>query len=182
MANERLKNKNRIWELDFVRGLCVLLMIFDHTMYDIADIFGYEWWQSAIDAGKSSAKFLGDLWQVAHDYYFGSTQSIWGVMSTGSPIRAFVEPMVVVIFALCCGISCSFSRSNLKRGIELAILSGLITLVTYLLGEPNISLGRFIPMNVAYIIGGSVAGLLLIGYMYLLLKRNVFASKKKEAE
>lgn len=136
MANERLKNKNRIWELDFVRGLCVLLMIFDHTMYDIADIFGYKWWQSALDAGKSSAAFLESLWRVAHEYYFGPTQStFWGVMSTGSPIRAFVEPMVVVIFALCCGISCSFSRSNLKRGIELGILSGLITLVTFLIDE-----------------------------------------------
>ena len=29
--------------------------------------------------------------------------------------------------------------------------------VTYLLGEPNIALGRFIPMWVAYIVGGVVA-------------------------
>lgn len=131
---KKLEKKNRIWELDFIRGLCVLLMIFDHTMYDIADIFGGAWYRAAEEAGKANAGVLHDLWQAAHEYYFASTQStFWGVLSQGSPIRAFVEPLVVIIFAVVCGISCSFSRSNLKRGIELGIFAGLITLVTWLL-------------------------------------------------
>ena len=65
MAKERLKSKNRIWELDFIRGLCVLLMIFDHVLYDIADIFGRPWYQAAKEAGKGSATFLYNLWQAA---------------------------------------------------------------------------------------------------------------------
>ena len=41
---EALKpRRNRIWELDFLRGVCVLLMIFDHFMFDVGDIFGSEW-------------------------------------------------------------------------------------------------------------------------------------------
>ena len=35
--------RSRIWELDFLRGVCVLLMVFDHTMYDIALQFGNTW-------------------------------------------------------------------------------------------------------------------------------------------
>ena len=110
----------------------MLLMIFDHTMYDIADIFGRKW----AEAPGAHQEFFKGLWNAARTYYFGSTQStFWGVLSQGSPIRAFVEPLVVVIFAVVCGISCSFSRNNLKRGIELGIFAGLITLVTWLLGE-----------------------------------------------
>ena len=37
------KGKNRIWELDFIRGICVLLMIWDHFMFNISEIFGEAW-------------------------------------------------------------------------------------------------------------------------------------------
>ena len=149
MDRERLKSKNRIWELDFIRGLCVLLMIFDHTMYDIADIFGKTWATKA-----TNTEFFTALWQASRTYYFGSTQStFWGVMSNGSPIRAFVEPLVVIIFAIVCGISCSFSRNNLKRGIELGIFAGLITLVTWLLGEDMmITFGVFQMFTIAILL------------------------------
>ena len=148
---KKLERKNRIWELDFIRGLCVLLMIFDHTMYDIADIFGGAWYEAAVEAGNSNANVLFDLWRVAKEYYFGTTQStFWGVLSSGSPIRAFVEPLVVVIFAIVCGISCSFSRSNLKRGIELGIFAILITVVTRLIDESMmITFGVFQMFTVA---------------------------------
>ena len=151
MAEKLANTKNRIWELDFIRGICVLLMIFDHALYDIADIFGKRWAQVATEAGKPSAEFLTNLWHAAREYYFGSTQStFWGVLSQGSPIRAFVEPMVVVIFAIVCGISCSFSRNNLKRGIELGIFAILITIVTRLLGEDMmITFGVFQMFTVA---------------------------------
>ena len=151
MKQKLAKNKNRIWELDFIRGICVLLMIFDHTLYDIADIFGKSWYEAAVAAGKSNAEFLYNIWQAARTYYFGSTQStFWGVLSSGSPIRAFVEPMVVVIFAIVCGISCSFSRSNLKRGIELGIFAILITVVTRLIDESMmITFGVFQMFTVA---------------------------------
>jgi len=151
MKEKLTKNKNRIWELDFIRGLCVLLMIFDHTMYDIADIFGKSWYEAAVAAGNSNAQFLYNIWQAARTYYFGSTQStFWGVLSSGSPIRAFVEPMVVVIFAIVCGISCSFSRSNLKRGIELGIFAILITVVTRLIDKSMmITFGVFQMFTVA---------------------------------
>ena len=32
--------RSRIWELDFLRGLSVILMIWDHLMFDIGFVFG----------------------------------------------------------------------------------------------------------------------------------------------
>ena len=93
--------RNRIWELDFLRGVCVLLMIFDHFMFDIGDIFGEEW------AAVQGTDFFIGLYERALVY-------------AESPLRLVTRDIVVWIFALLCGISCSFSRSNLKRGIEVA--------------------------------------------------------------
>lgn len=105
--------KQRIWELDFARGICVLLMMFDHAMVDIADIFGSAW------SKVNPSTFYFDLWQNARAYLT-------------SDLRLTVQAIVVIVFATVCGISCSFSRSNLKRGIEVAVCAGLITLVTSL--------------------------------------------------
>lgn len=109
--------RNRIWELDFLRGVCVLLMIFDHFMFDIGDIFGKEW------AAVQGTDFFIGLYERALVY-------------SDSPLRLVTRDIVVWIFALLCGISCSFSRSNLKRGIEVAIFALLITAVTTFLEMP----------------------------------------------
>lgn len=109
--------RNRIWELDFLRGVCVLLMIFDHFMFDIGDIFGKEW------AAVQGTDFFIGLYERALVY-------------SDSPLRLVTRDIVVWIFALLCGISCSFSRSNLKRGIEVAIFALLITAVTTVLEMP----------------------------------------------
>ena len=55
-----------------------------------------------------------------------------------------------------------------------AIPSFIMTAVvaTYIFGEPNIALGRFIPMWVAYIIGSSIAILLFGLYLFFLLFRK----------
>lgn len=37
----RIKNKNRIWELDFLRGIALLLMVYFHLIYDMKEFFGY---------------------------------------------------------------------------------------------------------------------------------------------
>ena len=103
--------KNRIWELDFLRGVCVLLMIFDHFMFDIAEIFGKAW------AAEKGTEFFIGLYERALVY-------------SESPLRLVTQDIVVWVFALLCGISCSFSRNNLKRGIEVAVFALIITIVT----------------------------------------------------
>lgn len=101
LLNEK---KSRIWELDFLRGICVLLMIWDHFMYNIAFIFGDAW---------GTEGFLN----FAIDYWTGG-------------LRTFFHPIIYCIFFVLCGISCTFSRDNLGRGIKALILAFIITVVT----------------------------------------------------
>lgn len=95
----------RIWELDLIRGLCVIAMIFDHTIYDLRFIF---------DVGTPFV--MG---------YFH-----WGV-------RTALRIPVVLSFVMISGISSSFSRSNLQRGLELAGVAAALTLATALLDKAN---------------------------------------------
>ncbi len=104
--------KERIWELDFLRGICVLLMVFDHAMYDIGSLFNEAW----IATGKEN---IITLVRLAQNYF------------DNSELRFTVQNIVVWIFALLCGISCSFSRNNLKRGVQASIIAGIITIVTF---------------------------------------------------
>ena len=111
------QKKERIWELDFLRGFCVLLMIFDHAMYDLTS-YSNQWYKI------TDKEIFKEIFNISYHYFFELD------------LRQFVEPIVVIIFCLVCGISCSFSRSNLKRGVELAVCSILITVVTTIIESP----------------------------------------------
>lgn len=105
-------SSRRIWELDFVRGVCVLLMIFDHFIYDIGHIFAPAWIRANPD--MEPLRYMRDM---ALDYW-------------NSSFHETSQHIVVWIFCFVCGISCYFSRSNLKRGIMAGIFAMLITVVT----------------------------------------------------
>lgn len=108
--------KRRIWELDFLRGICVLLMVWDHFIYDVAYLFGNEW----IATGKAG---VINFVNFANSYMDGT-------------LREIFHPIIFTIFFVICGISCSFSRSNLKRGIEALFFAFAITIVTTMLETP----------------------------------------------
>lgn len=38
----REDNPSRIWELDFARGIALVLMVYFHTIFDLADIYGFK--------------------------------------------------------------------------------------------------------------------------------------------
>lgn len=102
--------KDRIWELDFIRGICVLLMIWDHFMYNIADIFGDVWVSTNPDA------FTG-IYEFACNYEYGL-------------LREIFHPIIFNLFFILCGISCNLSRNNLKCGVIALFLAFGITTVT----------------------------------------------------
>lgn len=101
--------KERIWELDFIRGICVLLMIWDHFMFDIADIFGNAW----VMANPAHNGIL----EFAEKYESGM-------------LREIFHPIIFDLFFLLCGISCNLSNNNLKRGMQALSLAFIITAVT----------------------------------------------------
>lgn len=119
--------KVRAWELDFLRGFAIIMVVWDHLMYDSAYIFGY-YWQASGNIGLSN---YADFAQT----YFTSD------------LRHFWWPFFVFIFFFVSGICTAFSKNNLIRGLKLALAAALVSVVTYIaqfvlqLGEAFILFG-----------------------------------------
>ena len=104
---------NRIWELDFIRGFCILLMIMDHTFYDLAFLFPHQWFPG----GEGSGALFWFSTLIRTGYY------PWIV-------RDVIWLLAVFCFVFVSGISSSFSHSNLKRGLRLAAVALALSLFT----------------------------------------------------
>lgn len=109
------KTFNRVLEIDLIRGIAIIFMIFDHFMYDsvflMRNIF--------IEYGGNN--WTKTLEIFAYDYW------TWDV-------RIIVRQFIVFLFLALTGICCSFSKNNLKRGLMLLGISLLLTLGTYIAG------------------------------------------------
>lgn len=115
MGNALLnKNYNRVWEIDFIRGFAVLLMVFDHLMFLISDIFGPAWKY----ADFNNIAVLENFYSFANNYTYGE-------------LRAAVEPYIANLFILICGLSSNLSKNNFKRGYLLLLFSFVLSLLSY---------------------------------------------------
>ena len=111
-TQEKKPKKPRVWEIDFLRGFCVYLMILDHLTMLIAGFFAPMWYGYDFALWDGFSRFC-------YTWFFESLA------------RRIIHPIVLFVFFSISGISCSFSRSNLKRGGLLAAVALLYTLVTY---------------------------------------------------
>lgn len=105
--------KNRAWELDALRGLAILLVVWDHIMLDAAVIFRDNW----VDAGRTALIKFSDFALSYHE----------------SALRFYGWPVFVFLFFIISGICTTFSRNNFKRAIKISIVALLVSLVTYVL-------------------------------------------------
>ncbi len=92
--------KPRIALLDEVRGLCVVLMVVYHGFYT----FGYY-----LDSEKHET--LARTCRELFDFFMP------------------IEPLFAGIFIFLCGLCCTLSRNNLKRGALLALVALGVTVV-----------------------------------------------------
>ena len=119
--------KRRVWEIDFLRGLCIIMMVFDHLMFDL--------WYFPYFVGVANFKAVGNVsMQKAVD--FAAAYWDWGV-------REAVRLSVIFIFMLLSGMSCVFSRSNSKRLIKLtaaAIILSAVTIIVDLIMDAGVSI------------------------------------------
>ncbi len=102
----------RIWELDFLRGFSIIMMVFDHLMYDFKSI--PTWFSNYHEIENV---FVANLVELSRLYWY-------------STLRQYGHWVFVAIFLLVSGISSTFSRSNLSRGLKLLAVAILISVVT----------------------------------------------------
>jgi len=122
-ANKSLKysllapaaSKQRIWEIDFLRGLCIVFMILDHLLFAfmiLADV--------AVNWGVHSVPFFESL------HAFGDWYWHWSV-------RLVVREIILFLFIFLTGISCVLSKDNTARFIKMSAAASLIFLATGLI-------------------------------------------------
>jgi len=126
--------KARVFELDFLRGLALLMMVLHHLIYDLRfllklDVFAFQetWWFDVL-----------------------------------------LQPFFLNIFLTVSGISCSFSRSNARRGLRLLLLASALSLVTFLASEWS-TLNDYIFFNVLHVLA---VGILLYAWITRMERRN----------
>lgn len=107
----------RIWELDFLRGLMIILMCIDHFMYDLAFEFSRVW-KAQGGAAAAVAKFAKMWWDHGASW-IGATRDV-------------VQVIALCVFFGLCGGSTIFSRDNLTRAMKTLLAAAVITIGTYL--------------------------------------------------
>lgn len=134
--------RERYWEIDFLRGLCVFLMIFDHFMHCIINVM------PTIN-GMLGTHLFEDWYQAARWYCYS-----WS-------LRQQVWLLVTSCFFLLCGISSTLTRGNFRRFVPLALVACGITLVTQILDETLFAGSNFYSLIQFGVVHMIAAGILL---------------------
>lgn len=150
--NPSRKASRRIWELDFIRGFLIILMLIDHLLMTVDYFFGPEWVRLSAGAANGFTRFF-----AAADFYMTH------------PAREVIHPVVVLLFITLCGLSTGFSRNIMKRACTLSFISIGITTVTAAI---NIS-GMYISFGIIHLLTVCVATWAIVN---LITKRNKYAN------
>lgn len=121
MEEELTIKKPRIWEIDFLRGLAIIMMILDHFCYDCLFL----------------PHIFSNFYQINNPFVNFLFNDIGPIYS--SDVRNVFHVIFVGIFLMLVGISCHFSKNNLKRGLLLllvqVIFGTIMEVVSFLLKE-----------------------------------------------
>ena len=91
----------RIWEIDFLRGLSIILVVGYHLLFDLGEYLGVErFFGFSTDLSTIS-------WSVAQHFFAG-------------------------LFIVLSGTSSTLTRSNVRRGLKLLVVSLAVTAVTFI--------------------------------------------------
>ena len=112
------------------------------------------------------------IWNFADSSNFNI---LWRWFAWSNQVLAAFTLWIITIYLLKEG---KYKWGSLISAIPASFMSAVT--ITYIFGEPKISLGRYIPMNVAYIIGGVTAGVGFVLYFIYLLKKRVLVKDNIE--
>ena len=124
---EKKPIKDRVWEVDLLRGFLILFVVFDHFMWTVVfQIFGNFGW----------------LTNFAFNYVDGAA-------------RAAVHGVFVAGFMLLSGVSTAFTRSNFKKSIRVLFFAFFLTWFTYIAEATDIMPEMIISFGILHVIGFS---------------------------
>ena len=152
--------KERVWEIDALRGFLILSMLAVHLYYTV------------------DAFCIHGIYQIDPYRYVDATDPLhfwFDWESDGVIYRSFMPADIFEIwnklgvdgFFVISGISCVFSRNNLKRGVMILVAAYIISAFTKLLSFWTGSPGQFIRFGVLHCYGYSH-----IIYYYIFEKRR----------
>ena len=144
----KTKKRERIWEVDFVRGLMILFVVWDHFMWDV----------NCIGLSDYNTKLFQWLYNLSEHYYAGS-------------LRRVTHDVFVSMFVLTSGVSCAFSRSNGKRALKMMTFAMLLSAVTYAISA-IIDEELTIYFNVIHVVALSVALYACIEWIWARCTKN----------
>ena len=146
--------RERIWEIDFLRGLMILFVVWDHFMWDIRFI-------------NPSREYNSALFQWLYDL----SNRYYGLAGHKGVLRDVTHDVFVSMFVLTSGISCSFSRSNGKRALKMMSFAILFSAVTYAISA-IIQEELTIYFNVIHVVALSVTFYAGIEWIWAHCKKN----------
>jgi uncharacterized membrane protein len=154
-----LKNKkSRIWELDFLRGFAIIMVIIDHSLYDFSIAFS-QW-------STSGVAFLENISSIGRSYMF-------------SDIRIFWRPAFLFLFFCTSGLCTAFSKNNLFRGLKLAFIAMLISFISYY-SELLLGTNTFILFGVLHCMAFIIIFYSIVAFILQSLTKICYKIAKKE--
>lgn len=108
----------RVWEVDALRGLCILLMVVDHALFDLSALPTV--FPNFYLVDNPVFTFLSDF--AYYDYWMAT----W---------RIVLRLGVVALFLLLSGISGTFSHNNLLRAGKLSAAAVALSCITLLIDD-----------------------------------------------
>lgn len=157
--NTSLNKRKRVWEIDFLRGIVIILMVLDHSMWFIYD-FTYKYFDCNISfINGSYVSFPNDNGVVANNFILGYMNAAEWYYNL--PLRWAIRSIILIVFFMLSGISFHFSKNNLKRGLMLLGFGGIITILTYTLSY--IGILNFQTSAISFGVISCYGGVILIG-------------------
>lgn len=154
--------KERIFEIDFLRCLPIFIVMLYHLAFDFSMVpLVTNNYYSVISNYPNLKNFINFCYQI----------------SQSSLIIEVFAPLVGGLFLFICGISTSFSRNNLRRGLLLLVGSLIITSATWILDiileKTGNSADIFISFGILHLMAISILFYSPLELIFKLFKKKV---------
>lgn len=148
--------RKRVWEVDFLRGIMILFVVWDHFMWDIANLGSKDY----------NTGVFQWLYNLAGNYYTGV-------------LREVTHDVFVTMFVVVSGVSSAFSRNNLRRAIKMIAFALLLSAGTYA-ASSIAGMNVTINFNVIHVLALSILLWAVIDWLWKKCdrnwKKNIFGS------